>query len=293
MLALAPGVAGPNGFIALEPGNGRTTNQSNGITLLGGQHLLGTGVPNVVAAQQGVFTLPAIGNGTPVITNGAGAGITLASNNEVANLNIIAPGNGIVGTNIANFNIHGVNITGTGAASGFGILLTDTTGFGQITNSSATNMGEDGLTVNQTTGSLALSVTNSSFNANTFDGITLATSNNALLSAQIQGGSTSNNGNNGINLSSSNTSSLSVSISNHTSSNNACCGIDIEAGDSSAITATIANSTFTGNMNEVSSPRLTPTPGWCSRRRETRSPETDRAVSFTRAAATQPRRRSS
>src|SRR5262249_45337170 len=116
MLALAPTVAGPNGFIALEPGIG-TAGQNAGITLLNGQHLLGTGVPNLIVAQQGTFTLPAIGRGTPIITNAAGADVvTLASNNEVANFAIQTAGmsNGINGTGITNFNIHGVTITGPG-----------------------------------------------------------------------------------------------------------------------------------------------------------------------------------
>ena len=48
---------------------------------------LGTGVPNFIVSQQGVFTLPAIGSGTPVITNTAGVGtVILNNNNEVANL---------------------------------------------------------------------------------------------------------------------------------------------------------------------------------------------------------------
>lgn len=249
-LAPASGLAGTNGYIALEPGNLTTSGQNAGITLLNGQHLLGTGVPNPIMAVQGTFLLPQIGTGTPVITNTAGAGITLASNNEVANLNIIGMGGttqGIIGTGINGFNIHGVNITGNGALASDGIQLNNASGFGQISNTTVNFAGGEGLNISMSTGTLAVNVTNSSFNNNSTDGITLTTAGTANLAVAVQGGSQTGNGASGINATSSGTSSLSLNASNDVINGNGVDGVTLNASNSSTMTASIQNSTISGN----------------------------------------------
>lgn len=255
-LAAAPALAGVNGFIALEPGNGTTAGQNAGIMLLNGQHLLGTGVPNPIVAQQGIFTLPAIGTGTPVITNSPGANVvTLANNNEVANLAILATGgsNGIVGTGITNFNLRGLTITGDASQGpGDGILLTDATGLGTITGVTVTQMSNQGLAINQNTGALTVNVLNSAFDFNQLDGIALTTNNASSLTFSIQNSSTSNNQNSGdgINAVSNDTSTLNLAVNRLTAVGNTCCGVETLSTGSSTVNATISNSNLSNNMQQ-------------------------------------------
>ena len=121
--------AGDNIFLYSGSGN-----YTGGVTLLDNQTLIGQGATGTsLEALLGITlapfsdALPTIGGTDPVIVNGGGNGIALASGNTIRGLNIgSASIDGISGTNVSNVAISEVDISNTGV---HGIDLNNVTNF--------------------------------------------------------------------------------------------------------------------------------------------------------------------
>jgi hypothetical protein len=144
-------------LVYIHAGDGTATNYDQTFNLVDNQRLIGQG-----------FNLYGIGGDMfPMITPGAGNGIVLANNNEVAGLNLAnVPGDGLMGLNVTDFDIHDNLIE----AQGDGIVIqtqADATYGSQMSAGSITanrvssigavgtgiditNIARDGLTATQT-----------------------------------------------------------------------------------------------------------------------------------------------
>ncbi len=89
-LADAQNASSPNDIIYVYPGDLTSTGLSNGIILQNGQQLLGATIKQTLRTKAGKLTLPAQapGSNNPLLSNGAGAVVTLANNNVVSGLYI-------------------------------------------------------------------------------------------------------------------------------------------------------------------------------------------------------------
>lgn len=248
MLAPASALAGINGIILVYHGTGTTFNYDQGITLQNGQRLLGNSMLYPFLSRElGLCTLPNVPDGRPNITNLNGAGVVLASGNEVAGMNIVSPAlQGIVGTGVTNFNIHDINITFPGAE---GILLSNVAGTGMISNVlvDSTSIGA-GLNIS-TNGAnvLAVQVLGSTFSNNNGPGILLTSNDSSVLTALIQGGSKTGNNGPGVLALANGNSQLNVSVLNDPISANLGAGIRVASFNTSRVTADIEGNTITNN----------------------------------------------
>lgn len=96
-LAQAETASGPGNVIYVFPGNGTTSGMDSGITLQNSQRFLGSGVSHDFQTTHGNVKIPAQTVNSPSITNGAGAVVTLALNNEVSGFVIQGGDPGISG----------------------------------------------------------------------------------------------------------------------------------------------------------------------------------------------------
>ena len=121
-LLTAESASQANDIIYVYPGDLTSTGLSSGITLKNGQQLLGATFNQSLMTTLGLITLPAqaAGSNAPLLTNGAGAVVTLANNNVVSGLYIQnTAGAGILasGSNNATLTqnyIQGINSTYNG-----------------------------------------------------------------------------------------------------------------------------------------------------------------------------------
>jgi hypothetical protein len=141
--ATGPDIAGDTLHLALG------ADYAGGITFLADQTLVGEGVALVL---NGITLAPL--NDKAVITNGSGAGITLATNNtirgvEVRNTSTVD----ILGTAVGNLTISATSCTGTG-----GILTVSTSGALNVSLDEATTTasGTTGIDINTCTGTLTV-----------------------------------------------------------------------------------------------------------------------------------------
>jgi hypothetical protein len=74
----------PNDIIYVFPGDGTTNGMDSGIELQADQKLWGAGTSHVLQASRGNVTIPAQAASAPKITNPAGDGITLSTDNEIS-----------------------------------------------------------------------------------------------------------------------------------------------------------------------------------------------------------------
>src|SRR6185436_17265472 len=132
----ADALDGANDIIYIK---GTGTNYTSGIVLEAGQQLIGSGVALVVGGQ----TLAAAGT-APTITNGSGAGITLATDNTLRGFTVgntstvdIQDGNSTVGT----LNISNVSLLGTGQALDVDQGGTLNVSLDAVTSTSSTGQG--------------------------------------------------------------------------------------------------------------------------------------------------------
>ncbi|MBI2742333.1 MAG: inverse autotransporter beta domain-containing protein [Chlamydiales bacterium] len=91
-LLQAQNASSPNDVIYVFPGNNTTTGMDAGITLKNNQRFLGASISNQFNTPFGLITVPAQASTTPIITNGGGAVVTLANNNEISGFYIQHPG---------------------------------------------------------------------------------------------------------------------------------------------------------------------------------------------------------
>jgi uncharacterized repeat protein (TIGR01451 family) len=146
-LAQAQGASTINDHIFVYRGSGTTTNLSNGILLKGGQRLIGQGIALVVNG----FTLVAA-TSNPLISNGAGIGVTLADGNTIDGITVSSPtGVGISGSGV-NTLIVGSATTISGA--GGGAFALSGAGNGAIAFGAAvTNSANRSISIQNRTGS--------------------------------------------------------------------------------------------------------------------------------------------
>ncbi len=202
-----------------------------GIVLNDNQLVFGEGSPaliNIANRAGGPFQLPGFGTtGTnPFVTAAAGNVFTLADNNRINALNIIAPtgGNAIVGTGINNFTLERLNrnidplipgpngTTGTGG----GILLTNATGNGIIRdfgfNIPSTN-GPSGIVINNTNvAPLTVAISDGRFLNGGQYGIRVA-GNNSDITANINNVNNSASGT-GLHVQATNTGNVVANVTN-------------------------------------------------------------------------------
>lgn len=242
-LSGAPNLAGVYGIILVNRGDGTTRGLNQGAVLQTGQRLLGNSLYYTFLNREfGVLPLPNQPTGIPVITNSNGPAVTLASGTELAGVQLF--GTGIVGNGVHNFNMHDLQING--AANG--ILLTNVSGTGSITNTIITGSTGDGASIS-TAGNSAfvLTVANSSFNGNGGNGFTLNAVDNSVLTANFNGGTFNNNNSNGINLVSNNAAVMNVSINGGVKSGNGGMGVNVQQLGGSALTVNAVNDPVSNN----------------------------------------------
>ena len=263
----------PADIILVHMGNANTpaTAVTGFAQLSNNQRLLGDGLPSFayLYAQYGNSTiagnyqLPQTNNSgnLPFITNPLGDVVSLANNNEVANLNFVnAAGNAITNTVAGsnNFFLHDLNITGNG---GMGINLTNASGIGQILNinQGTTNFANPlGLGNNAAGGiqigtggpGLGLQLSNVSMNANPAGsqafGISLNANNGSLLT-NLFNVSASGNGD-GI-LVSETSQPTTVNMQNVQANGNLGVGVGV-SGVGGSINLYADNVTATGNASD-------------------------------------------
>jgi hypothetical protein len=175
-LGLAASASTPNDIIFVYRGDGTATGQSSGIILKNGQSLIGQRVALIVNGN----LLVAAGT-APLIGNGAGNVVTLATGNTVSGLTINATtGAGILGAGITSgtTTVSSVTLSATGVNNGVSLSSNpgSTFNFAGISISSATGTGflaTGGGTVSATgtgntiaaAGGTALNVTNTTIGA--------------------------------------------------------------------------------------------------------------------------------
>ena len=99
-LAEAEANSEPDDIIYVFPGDGTTMGMDSGIALQADQHLWGAGMSHVLHTSRGSVTIPAMASSAPKITNTAGDGITLATDNDISGFvlsDVIS--NGVFGNN--------------------------------------------------------------------------------------------------------------------------------------------------------------------------------------------------
>ncbi|MCA8997924.1 MAG: inverse autotransporter beta domain-containing protein, partial [Planctomycetaceae bacterium] len=191
-----------------------TTSRTNllpagdGLVLSNNQIVIGEGTdfPLRVANRRDPVTLEGFtGTGTnPFVTSNPGTDIiTLADNNQIAGLNLIAPagGNMIGGTGVRNFTVSDINsdiLAAESTGAGGGIFLTNAYGSGRITgfNYRADNVATatGGIVIRNTNApTLSLSVADSTFIEGGQFGVDLSAT-NSDISATISNVMASQNG---------------------------------------------------------------------------------------------------
>jgi len=204
-LASVQGAGDPDGdgdHLFLFQGSG---NYTGGLVLEANQRLIGQPEGLVVGAD----TLLAASGSNPVITNAAGAGITLASGNTIRRVNVTNPsGAGITGTSVSTADI-GSNMTVSGAG-GAGFNLSGNAN-GNVTMAAAITHSASGArsvsianrtggtvtvsgAVSDTAGGISLS-TNSGATVNFTGGLSVSSGGNMAFSA-TGGGTVSATGTN-------------------------------------------------------------------------------------------------
>jgi len=229
-LADAEAASSPGDIIYVFPGDGTTTGMSNGITLLNNQSLWGSGVPHSLTTNFGNILIPSQTATSPQITNTAGDGITLASDNNVSGFIITrAQGDGVIGLDIDN------------------AVLSELTIFGSLNHGLLFMESDDAmLTLDQ------LFVTN-----NTLDGISFITSSDADVDLFITNSTFSVNGNTspngrGIVLNPTGTSTFNAVFTGNTFASNLLSAISLESTSNASSPLTFS---FTDNLIEGNADR--------------------------------------
>lgn len=240
-------------IVFVNRGTGTSAGYNHGITLNDYQRLLGQGVQHEFNSLQGTYQLPGYSAGSlPVLTNGAGNVVTLASHNEVSGFNLRDAGsNGIYGNGITDFNINNVRIRDTGAA---GIGLVNATGNGQIFDVSANNNGGAGLAIANTGGDLQLRVDRLDAGSNQY-GVHLTGTGSANFNVIMRHVNASDNTRNGVDIALDTSSSIVGTFDHLTANNNNRNGGEAGYGDGIRVRAdnsvadlTVQHSTFDGNQ---------------------------------------------
>ena len=142
-LAAAEAASGPNDIIYVYPGDQTTTGLSSGITLKNGQQLLGSTINQTLMIKGGSIVLTAQdpGNNAPLLSNGAGAVVTLGGNNVVSGLYIQnTAGPGILASGSSNATLRQNYIQGSNTIYN-GIELDNVAGTVTVSSNTISHQG--------------------------------------------------------------------------------------------------------------------------------------------------------
>ncbi len=242
-LAAAQAAASTDDIIYVHRGNGTSAGQNAGITLDDqGQMLMGSGV--ALAYDSTIFRTSngnAISSGVieaaglaPVITNGAGNGVTVTADNvRVQGLTINgATGDGIDVTNVNNLHFANNSITNSGV-NGIGGVFTGTTGTHTIANNLIDDSGQDAVDfVYNGASNNTLNVSSNTMDDNTANAVFVRTNGTTTLALNADGNT--------------------VTDTNAADANNFDIGrgIWLYGADNSVSTVQISNNSFDRNRGE-------------------------------------------
>nr|WP_304412848.1 right-handed parallel beta-helix repeat-containing protein [Desulfuromonas sp. TF] len=223
-LTAAEVVSNVGDTVFVYEGDGTSANQSLGFILKADQKLLGQGVDFIFNG----FTIVAAA-GPPVIVDTADpvAIVNVASNNEVAGLRLQGGqvgSAGISGSGSGGFNIHENSITGTRKE---GILLSNVSGNGFISNNIIDDTRGVGIKVSTSTASAA----NLDISGNTLGTAALGVADDGIQVIYGQGAAGGK-----------------VMIANNQVEKSGGAGIVLEAGGASKVTSTLSGNSVTGTV---------------------------------------------
>jgi hypothetical protein len=145
--ALAEAAAPGGAFVYVYQGNGTTTNYDTGFVMKPGQVLQGSGIS---VNFQGIY-IPAQTSGSPVVTNPAGDGITIASSTTIRGMTIEnTSGHGINGGTLSDAIIENNTINNSGLN---GINIADHSGTVAVISNVINRKGEavNGISIDHAT----------------------------------------------------------------------------------------------------------------------------------------------
>jgi hypothetical protein len=171
-LAMAEAHSKPSDIIYVFPGDGTTTGMDSGIVLQHQQKLWGSAKTQSVQTSKGTVIIPKLTSVVPTISNTAGHGITLATNNSISGFTIEdSTANGIFGDNPENINISSCVINNS-QLDQISLTYNLTSGVINIDNLTINNSNQKALFINSTVSrSMALIVNNSTIQASAADSI--------------------------------------------------------------------------------------------------------------------------
>ncbi|MBN2479663.1 MAG: inverse autotransporter beta domain-containing protein [Parachlamydiales bacterium] len=206
-LASAQSASNINDIIYVNRGDGTTAGMDLGIILKNNQQFLGSGTDQIIDSANAIFSIPALTNGNPRITNTIIAptpGVTLADNNVVSGFSIqTTSGDGIFASGITkaskilNNSIIDTGI-GTGTQSSIAIQISpgvNIAGVLEIKNNviNSVNAGNAGISITDTAaGAVAdyginIDISNNSIIGNTTDGINITRTDNNAIEFKVNG----------------------------------------------------------------------------------------------------------
>lgn len=259
-LSQAQNNSSPGDILYLFPGDGTTTGMNSGILLQPSQKFWGSGISHPIQTSQGTISIPAQSSSSPSITNTnvdtEGNAITLATNNDISGLHIVSAINdAIYGTNPQSLNVSSCTFENTTTfpieASFLGntsVSLTNNQFINNVNGISLTFNGTSSLIFSGNTVTGQTSVSNVPLEIST---------NNNVLTAQIENNALQGNITGGIRLSLNNGLNADVRLRNNTIANNGT-GSQSTLGSSFVILPTgttdrcsllLENNTFSGNTS--------------------------------------------
>jgi hypothetical protein len=224
-LAPLPGADGPGDTIFVYQGSGT---YAGGLVLKSGQSLVG---------QPAGLTLDSLtiapSGSNPVITNGAGDGITVADNTKVDSVTVDgASDNGISGTGVSNVSVADSVVTNSGDSATqneSGIRFTNLLGTSSISGTEVSGSVSDNVRVVNSAGTLTnLALTGDNFHDNN-----------------------TSTGTDGLIVEADGTATMTVHVTNTTLARNGPRGIEALTNDSGALTLSVKGSTLTTNAVQL------------------------------------------
>ncbi len=255
-LAQAESASASNDVIYVFPGDGTTTGMDSGITLKSNQQFLGSGVAQPLQTAQGFIVIPSLSATTPIITNTAGDGVSLADSATLRGIDVLtATGNGVSGSSLNQLTIDLCTIRDSGAR---GISLTQAVdGTINLTRSSVIQNTTDGVQISASSNAaVAVNVDDCILSLNGIvsgNGLNLLSSDNATYIASLKGSEFNLNLNQGLNLTSSSNadSQLSFVIENSQFNTNSQGGILAPFSGSAPIFVSLKQSQVSCNSGSV------------------------------------------
>jgi hypothetical protein len=233
----------PGDVIFLYTGAG---DYSGGVTLLDEQWLVGQGVElgattGIVPAEHSSLALPGAG-GSPVLTNAAGDGVSLALNNNLHGFDVgDTAGAGLSGSGFGTLTIGTLSVSGGGTVAELesGVLAA-------ALDAASSSGGVDGLTLREVSGSLSIgggTISGAADNAVLIQNLTT----NEALSVTFADMTLSGAGGDGLFIFTAGNASVTVALSGANLADNETDGVQVLASGSSAVGLSVTGSTVTGS----------------------------------------------